>query len=39
MPPMMARAMGSPKAPALAADWGVPPTATQTGMGSCTGRG
>ncbi len=36
---MIASAIGSPSAPARYADSGVPPTATQTGSGSCSGRG
>src|SRR5215217_7117375 len=39
MPPMIARASGRPSAPARTADCGLPPTATQTGSGSCAGRG
>ena len=38
-PPMIASAIGRPSAPARTADCGVPPTATQTGSGSCSGRG
>ena len=36
---MIAIASGSPSVPARIADSGLPPTATQTGSGSCTGRG
>ena len=36
---MIASAIGRPRYPARAADSGLPPTATQTGSGSCTGRG
>ena len=36
---MIASAIGSPSAPARAADSGVPPTATQIGIRSCNGRG
>src|SRR5919202_1231380 len=38
-PPMIASAIGRPSAPARTTDCGVPPTATHTGSGSCTGRG
>ena len=38
-PPMIASAIGRPSAPARATDCGEPPTAIQTGSGSCTGRG
>ena len=38
-PPMIASAIGRPSTPARYADSGVPPTATQTGSGSWTGRG
>ena len=36
---MIAIAIGSPSVPARNADSGAPPTATQIGSGSCTGRG
>ena len=36
---MIASAIGRPSAPARTTDCGVPPTATQTGSGSCSGRG
>ena len=36
---MIASAIGSPSIPARTADSGVPPTAIQTGSGSCSGRG
>ena len=38
-PPMIASAIGRPSAPARTTDCGVPPTATHTGSGSCSGRG
>ena len=38
-PPMIASASGRPSAPARTDRLGVPPTATQTGSGSCRGRG
>ena len=38
-PPMIANAIGSPSRPVRIADSGEPPTATQTGSGSCSGRG
>ena len=38
-PPMIARAIGSPSTPARITDCGLPPTATHTGSGSCSGRG
>ena len=38
-PPMMARVMGRPRVAARTTLSGVPPTAIQTGTGSCTGRG
>ena len=38
-PPMIAIAIGSPSVPARTADSGAPPTATQTGRGSWSGRG
>ncbi len=36
---MMPSASGNPSEPARTADSGVPPTAIQTGSGSCNGRG
>jgi hypothetical protein len=36
---MMASAMGRPSVAARTTDWGVPPTAIQIGILSCTGRG
>ena len=36
---MIASAIGRPSIPARAADSGAPPTATQTGSGSWSGRG
>ena len=36
---MIASAIGRPSAPARTADSGVPPTATHTGSGFCTGGG
>ena len=36
---MIASVSGSPSVPARTTDCGVPPTATQTGSGSCSGRG
>ncbi len=38
-PPMIASAIGRPRRPVRIADCGEPPTATQTGSGSCSGRG
>ena len=39
VPPMIASAIGRPRRPARATELGVPPTAIQTGSGSCSGRG
>ena len=36
---MIASASGSPSAAARTIEFGVPPTASQMGSGSCTGRG
>jgi hypothetical protein len=36
---MIAIVSGRPSTPARITDCGVPPTATQTGSGFCTGRG
>ena len=38
-PPMMASAIGSPSTPVRTTDCGEPPTATQMGSGSWSGRG
>src|SRR6185437_14329266 len=38
-PPMIATVRGRPNPAARMTDCGVPPTATHTGNGSCTGRG
>ena len=38
-PPMIATISGSPSSPARAKDSGEPPTPTQIGSGSCSGRG